>query len=187
MPSEQIHKKSVQACENLCLCPEITRASVVMLFLSLPREIDTAHAVLKAFQQNKTVVVPSIVWSGRRLVPVTMTDFNCPMTQDRHGLRHPADGQPIPLSDIDLVVVPGLGFDHLGNRIGRGGGFYDRFLSHNGFRGTACGLAFEEQIVERVPVHDHDVPLDLLVTDTGVRRFKHKPKNSEPSSVTAKK
>ena len=72
---------------------------------------------------------------------------------------------------IDLVIVPGLGFSNNGYRIGRGMGFYDRFLAQPEFIGLTCGLAFSEQIVENLPILDHDVPLSMLATDTGLRRF----------------
>ena len=70
-----------------------------------------------------------------------------------------------------MILVPGLGFTPTGYRIGRGMGFYDRFLAQSDFLGRSCGLAFQEQVVETLPVLDHDVPLSMLVTDTGIRRF----------------
>jgi 5-formyltetrahydrofolate cyclo-ligase len=69
------------------------------------------------------------------------------------------------------VVVPGLGFTPDGHRIGRGMGFYDRFLAQPEFLGLSCGLAFEEQMVPSVPILDHDMPLSMLVTDRGILRF----------------
>jgi 5-formyltetrahydrofolate cyclo-ligase len=86
-------------------------------------------------------------------------------------VREPASGNPIPIDLIDLVIVPGLGFTETGYRIGRGMGFYDRFLAQAEFMGVSCGLAFEEQIVGALPVLDHDVPLSMLATDRGIRRF----------------
>jgi 5-formyltetrahydrofolate cyclo-ligase len=171
IPHEDLHRKSIAACEKLCETEEFARASVVMLFLSLPDEVDTSHAILRVFQQDKTVVTPSILWHQRHLIPVTMSSLECELVHDRHGLRHPADGQPVPADQIDLVVVPGLGFDRQGNRLGRGGGFYDRFLGRDDFQGVSCGLAFEEQVIDEIPVSEHDISLDLLVTDRQVRRF----------------
>ena len=87
------------------------------------------------------------------------------------GIREPIEGPPLPLSEIDLVIVPGLGFDEEGNRLGRGRGFYDRFLSHPNFHGVSCAVAFEEQVFESIPVDPADVRMDMLVTDVKVRRF----------------
>ena len=72
---------------------------------------------------------------------------------------------------IDLVIVPGMGFTAGGLRIGRGLGFYDRFLAQSQFIGRSCGLAFESQVLSDLPVLDHDMPLSMLVTEQGVRRF----------------
>ena len=72
---------------------------------------------------------------------------------------------------IDLVIVPGLGFDEHGNRLGRGRGFYDRFLAHPEFRGVSCALAFELQMTESVPSDALDIRVNMLVTDAKVRRF----------------
>ena len=84
----------------------------------------------------------------------------------------PVSGNPVPLGFIDLVVVPGLGFTEQGHRIGRGMGFYDRFLAQSEFLGVSCGLAFEEQVIPSVPMLDHDVALCMLATDRGIRRVR---------------
>jgi len=73
---------------------------------------------------------------------------------------------------IDLVLVPGLAFDEFGHRLGRGRGFYDRFLAHPEFTGVACALAFEEQMTPSVPVGPLDRKVSMLITDKKVRRFK---------------
>ncbi len=77
----------------------------------------------------------------------------------------------MPVDMIDLVIVPGVGFSPTGLRLGRGLGFYDRFLAQHDFIGRSCGLAFEDQVIEDLPTLDHDVPLSMLVTEQGVRRF----------------
>ena len=165
------HQKSASACSLLAASPEFAAARVVMLFLSSPSEIDTAPLALKSWQAGKTVVVPKVSWDQRRMLPVEITSLNTGMTTTGPGVREPVGGKPIPVDFIDLVVVPGLGFTATGHRIGRGMGFYDRFLAQPEFLGVSCGLAYEEQIVEQLPVLDHDVPLSMLATDRGIRRF----------------
>lgn len=165
------HTKSVSACSLLAASPEFAAARVVMLFLSTPAEIDTASLALKCWQAGKTVVVPKVSWDQRRMLPTEITSLTTGMTTTGPGVREPVGGKPIPVDFIDLVIVPGLGFTPTGYRIGRGMGFYDRFLAQSEFIGLSCGLAFEEQIVEQLPVLDHDVPLSMLATDRGIRRF----------------
>lgn len=165
------HAKSVAACALLGASPEFQKARTVMMFLSTPTEVDTAPLALKCWQAGKTVVVPKVTWDQRRMLPVEITSLTAGLTTSGHGIREPVGGKPVPVEFIDLVVVPGLGFTRTGFRIGRGMGFYDRFLSQPEFVGVTCGLAFEEQIVPDLPVQDHDVPLAMLTTDGGIRRF----------------
>lgn len=164
------HAKSASACRFITNSAEFDAARVVMLFLSTPTEVDTAPLALKCWQQNKSVVVPKVTWDQRRMLPVEISSLKDAMTMTG-PVREPVAGKPIPLDLIDLVVVPGLGFTPRGYRIGRGMGFYDRFLAQSEFTGLSCGLAFEEQVVEDLPVLDHDMPLSMLATDRGIRRF----------------
>jgi 5-formyltetrahydrofolate cyclo-ligase len=165
------HAKSLAACSLLSATAEFESAKVVMIFLSTPHEIDTAPLALRAWQAGKTLCVPKVSWNQRRMLPVEISSLNTGMTTTGNGVREPMSGRPIPVEFIDLVIVPGLGFTDNGHRIGRGMGFYDRFLSQAEFIGRSCGLAFEQQIVLDLPVLDHDVPLSMLATDRGVRRF----------------
>ena len=171
MTEAQRHAKSVAACSLLSASPEFGAARVVMLYLSTPEEVDTAPLALRAWQAGKTVVVPKVAWDQRRMLPVEINTLQTGMTTTGPGVREPIAGKPIPVDFIDLVVVPGVGFTPTGYRIGRGMGFYDRFLAQPEFVGISCGLAFDEQIVEQLPVLDHDMPLAMLVTDRGIRRF----------------
>ena len=169
---EERHAKSVSACTLLAASPEFAAASVVMLYLSTPAEMDTTSLALRCWQTGKSVVVPKVSWDQRRMLPVEITSLHDGMTTTGPGIREPGEtGKPIPVNLIDLVIVPGLGFTEGGFRIGRGMGFYDRFLAQSDFIGLSCGLSFEDQIVPTLPVLDHDVPLSMLVTDRGIRRF----------------
>jgi 5-formyltetrahydrofolate cyclo-ligase len=163
--------KSLAAINFLASSPEFTAARVVMLYLSTAQEVDTAPLALKCWQTGKTVVVPKVSWDQRRMLPVEITSLQTNITTTGPGVREPISGQPIPLNLIDLVIVPGIGFTNDGHRIGRGMGFYDRFLALPEFLGVSCGLGFEEQIVSELPVLDHDMPLSMLCTDRGIRRF----------------
>lgn len=171
MPVTERHAKSIAACALLGASPEFQQAKTVMLYLSTPTELDTAPLALKCWQAGKTVVVPKVSWDQRRMLPVEITSLQTNMTTTGPGIREPIGGKPVPVEFIDLVVVPGLGFTRTGFRIGRGMGFYDRFLALPDFCGVSCGLAFEEQIMEELPLQHHDVPLAMLTTDGGIRRY----------------
>lgn len=171
MTDAQRQAKSVAATSLLTASPEFAAARVVMLYLSAPQELDTAPLALKCWQSGKTVVVPKVSWDQRRMLPVEITSLQTNITTTGPGVREPISGQPIPINLIDLVIVPGMGFSNDGHRIGRGMGFYDRFLAGPDFIGVSCGMGFEDQIVPKLPVLDHDMALSMLCTDTGIRRF----------------
>lgn len=171
LSDEQRHAKSVAACSFVATTPEFTAARVVMLYLSTPTEVDTTSLALKCWQAGKTVVVPKVSWDQRRMLPIEITSLTDHITTSGPGVREPLDGAPVPTDLIDIVIVPGLGFTDKGFRIGRGMGFYDRFLAQPEFIGVSCGLGFDEQVLPTIPVLDHDIPLSMLVTDRGIRRF----------------
>lgn len=165
-------ERSRAAADRLTELPEFLDSACIMAFLSLPHEVDTAPIVLRAWQLGKTVVVPkTVVGRNRRLVPYQIETLETGLSAGPFGIPEPMDGQPFPLSMISLVIVPGLAFDVHGHRLGKGAGYYDRFLREHGFTGIKVGLAFHEQVVEDLPHEPHDVPLDILVTDDAVHRF----------------
>ncbi len=168
---EQIRTRSIQACDLFTTQPEYTRAEIIMVFLSLHNEINTTRLVLRAWQDRKRVLAPRVTWEQRRMIPVEIQSLTEDIEETHWNLRQPAQGDPVPLSMIDVVTVPGLGFDTLGNRLGRGRGFYDRFLGNPNFTGTICALGFEQQVVDFIPADPHDIKVDVLVTDQQVRRF----------------
>ena len=163
--------KGLAATGFLAASPEFAAARIVMLYLTAAQELDTTPLALRCWQSGKTVVVPKVSWDQRRMLPVEITSLQTRMTTTGPGVREPVSGQPMPVNLLDLVIVPGLGFTPDGHRIGRGMGFYDRFLAQPDFIGVSCGLGFEDQIVPELPVLDHDIPLSMLCTDRGIRRF----------------
>jgi 5-formyltetrahydrofolate cyclo-ligase len=172
MSAEQRSEKSKKACRNLISVPQFQRASVVMMYLSLPHEVDTSEAVLSAWQFDKVVVVPKISWQQRHMLPVQINSLETGFSSEVAELRNPVAGMPVPFEEIDLVVTPGLGFDRKGNRLGRGGSYYDRFFANEQLKALKCGFAFAEQLIDLVPVTSTDVPMDFLVTDEEVIPFR---------------
>jgi len=168
MSPEQRKEKSRKACRNLIETEPYQSASIIMMYLSLPHEVDTTEAILHAWQLGKTVVVPKISWQQRHMIAVEITSLDTGFSVGTWGLRNPVTGVPIPFGQIDLVVAPALGFDRKGNRLGRGGSFYDRFFANKDLTAARCGLAFAEQIVDVVPTMEHDEPVEFLVTDEEV-------------------
>jgi len=167
-----VQERSRKAAANLFKEPEYRRCENLMIYLSHAGEADTTPIVLQAWQDGKRVLAPQISWESRQMIPIEINDLdNDVAANSQLGIREPINGQPLPIALIDLVIVPGLGFDPFGNRLGRGRGFYDRFLGKPEFRGVACGFALEDQVVPSIPAGALDQKMDMLVTDACVRRF----------------
>ncbi|MDY7010539.1 MAG: 5-formyltetrahydrofolate cyclo-ligase [Planctomycetota bacterium] len=165
------HARSMAACKRLMDTPEFARSSVVMIYLPIPGEVDISPVALRGWQEQKIICAPKLSWDHRHMLPIEIRSLQAGLVSTVNGLREPADGKPIAIGTLDLVLVPALVFDRNGNRLGRGAGFYDRFLATAEFQGISVGIAFEEQIVDEVPVHGHDVPVNILVTDEKIMRF----------------
>ena len=171
VPADELRRRSALVCGLLCQQPEYQRGEVLMLFLSTPQEIDTSQLAIQAWADLKRVLAPRVTWDQRRMLPIEIQSLATDVEVGYMGNREPVEGPPVPTADIDLVVVPGLAFDEHGNRLGRGRGFYDRFLSHPEFRGVSCAVALEEQVFPTIPTDPTDARMNMLVTDVKVRRF----------------
>jgi 5-formyltetrahydrofolate cyclo-ligase len=171
MAPEAAAELSLAACRSLLTLPEYARARSVMLYAPIAGEVDCRPVAVAGWKDGKTVLLPRVTcWSVRKMVAVPVDSLNHPVVTTRNGLREP-DGEPWPVEKIDMIVVPGLAYDRHGNRLGRGGGFYDRFLARPGLAAHTCGLAFSIQVVGNIPVHPNDYPVKVLVTDKEVLRF----------------
>ncbi len=173
--AEDRHKRSLDVCQLLAGTPEFRRAETIMLFLSMEQEVETSTLVLQAWKEGKTVALPRVRWEQRQIEPVAIKSLETSPNPAAQGLRDPVGGTPISLARIDLVALPGLAFDQRGYRLGRGKGFYDRFLAQKEFKGLRIALCFHEQILaDLLPVEPHDVPMNMIVTDRKILRCNHR-------------
>lgn len=171
IPSEQRIERSRKACRNLASTDQFQQASTIMMFLSLPHEVDTSEAILHAWQLGKAVSVPKISWQQRHMIAVQINSLETGFSTAASGLKNPTSGLPVPFEEIDLVVTPGLGFDKQGNRLGRGAAYYDRFFANDELKADRCGFGFAEQYIDEIPVSEHDEPVEILVTDEDIVYF----------------
>jgi 5-formyltetrahydrofolate cyclo-ligase len=141
-------------------------ARTVMFYMPLAREIDPAAAVEAALAARKRVLVPRIDIRARTMEAVTIESLDpSGFETDAIGTLTPRDGTVVPPDDIDLVVVPGMCFDESGWRLGRGAGYYDRFLRRLRPSAVRVGLAFDLQVLDEVPVEPHDVRMHYVVSE----------------------
>lgn len=157
---------SEAACRLLAGSDAFARAEVVLLYAAMPTEPDTGPLARRCLASGKRLCLPRADWETSQIDPFEVADWEHGLLQGRHGIREPGINAPlVPLGEIDLIVVPGLAFDEAGRRLGRGGGFYDRFLERTAGRAFAFGLAFDEQVVSEVPAETHDASVDAVATD----------------------
>jgi 5-formyltetrahydrofolate cyclo-ligase len=177
LDSEWIRHNSAKVQERIARMPEFAEAGVVACYMAMPLEVGTDAIMAQSWRDGKVVCVPA----GRPedgLYGLTKVDAGAAMLRGRFGIQEPRDKTWMSAEDVEFVVVPGVAFDPAGGRLGRGGGYYDRMLSATapagaGRHGAApfkAGVAFEFQVVDRVPMTDTDVRMDAVVTEERVIR-----------------
>ncbi len=161
--------QSADLCARILASDFYRAARAVMLFIPMPEEVDLLPIARDCLASGRRVLAPRIAWESRSLEPACISDLDQDLRPGRMGIREPGPACPgISPEQIDLVLVPGVAFDSRAQRLGRGGGFYDRFLSRREIRAQRVGVAFDLQIVDRIPREPHDAVLDAVVTPTRV-------------------
>jgi len=146
---------------------EFKRAKTVMFYVSEGGEVHTHRMIREALRSGKRVLAPAMGEGKKILLPVAIRDFDRELSPGKWGILEPdpKKNSPVSLSEIDLVVIPGVAFDLRGNRLGRGEGYYDSFLKKVFPAVPRVALAFEWQLVKKVPVAPHDIPVDRIITE----------------------
>lgn len=153
----ELCQKSFQICHQIELHERFTDSQCVMLFYPLPGEVDVTP-LLDAYYTKKVLLLPVVMG-----MDIVLKQYN-----GRHNLVRGSFGIYEPNGEIwrdvmqpELIIVPGLAFDRQGHRLGRGKGFYDRFLSQQ--IGYKIGVCFHYQIFPAIPVEVHDVAVDEVI------------------------
>ena len=152
-------------CERL-MAQEVWRTSSSILFyLPLGDELDLRPCIEEALSQGKTVAVPRYVPEEGIYRPAVLKSLRDDVAPGPFGILEPISSlSALPMKQLDLALVPGLGFSPGGCRLGRGKGFYDRLLTL--VTGIKCGVALDQQVVQPIPAEPHDVPMNFIVTPT---------------------
>ena len=165
LPAAEARSASERIAERVLRLPEIAAAEGVLTCLSFGTEVDTWGLADRLLEAGKTVYVPRSHAEGRRL---SVHRYPCPLRTLSFGLREPARGVPeVPEGrlgeTVGAALILGLGFDRRGYRLGYGAGYFDRFLAGKPF--PAIGLAFDLQVVDRLPAEPHDIPMQVVLTE----------------------
>jgi len=158
--------RSSAACARVLKSTAFQSAVCVMLYMPLRSEIDVMSVALEAFRLGKVVCVPRVADGGKSMHAVEIKSIDDEsMASDALGVPAPRSGREIMHESIDLVIAPGVAFDVRGGRLGRGGGFYDRFLAKAHRHTTTIGVCFDFQLVDEIPTAADDIPVQAVVTD----------------------
>jgi 5-formyltetrahydrofolate cyclo-ligase len=149
--------------------PEFIQAGTIMFFASFRSEVFTLPLLKEALTAGKRVVVPRVENRAKVLELYEIRDIS-ELSPGYKGIPEPSvsEKRRRALSEVDLVVMPGAAFDIRGNRLGYGGGYYDRLLSGMKRSIPLVALAFHEQISDNVPSEPHDIRVHKIVTDAAV-------------------
>jgi len=142
--------------------------ATVACYWRIRDEMDCQPILIRLMDSLQPVCLPVVLGPGQPL-QMRLWEQGAPLYPSGFGTLAPSELAPSVRPDV--IIVPLLGFDKAGTRLGYGGGYYDRTLAVLRRRPLLVGLAFAAQEIERIPREPHDVPLDWIVTETGARRF----------------
>jgi len=157
-------ERSRRITDRLWALEDFARARRILFYAAGSGEVDTLPLLRRWVEEGRKPILPRV--EGEALTPVELDGLG-DLGPGYQGLLEPIPGRGrvVPWEAVEVVLVPGLAFDLEGNRVGRGGGHYDRTLARLGPKTCTIGLAFDFQVVERLPVDARDVPVDLVVTE----------------------
>lgn len=152
---------------------EFQKANTIMSFLNFRDEVDTTALAENILESGKRLILPRCAPQGV-LIPAEINDLKEDIEPGKWGIREPKKESLVSVNpeEIDLIIIPGAAFDRQGNRLGYGGGYYDRFLNHLRPEVPKIALAFACQILPEIPLDPYDLSVDALVTEDGVLWFK---------------
>ena len=165
LPPARREQASTQARALLARQPVWREAKTILFYAPLSDEIDLLPLLEQALAEGRTVALPRFFPETGLYAACQIDNFARDCAPGKLGIPEPAARCPVfPLNRLDLALVPGVGFDAVGRRLGRGRGYYDRLLA--GVAGTRCGVAFDEQMAEEIPAESHDITLNCILTPT---------------------
>lgn len=169
IPVEVRREKDKRIYKNLTGLREYRSAASVMLFASFRSEVNTFSIIREALKDGKAVSLPRVAINRGEIKTYRIRSLE-ELEEGYMGIQEPpADRErEVPAEEVNLILIPGVAFDARGGRLGYGGGYYDRLTGRMTARPGLIALAFEEQVIDEVPVASHDIRVNRIVTDKRV-------------------
>lgn len=159
MSPEEIEAHSAALTEKFCSSTQYRNAKTVYGYMPYNQEVRTIPLMERALADGKRVAVPKVY--GDEMKFIYMTDLSMTEKSDM-GIPEPVADEPVADDPTALVLMPGLAFTQRGDRMGYGGGYYDKFLAREPDHPTVA-LCYAFQMVEELPTQEHDIPVDLVL------------------------
>ena len=141
------------------------RSKKIFTYISFGSEVDTKEFIKYALSDNKEIYVPKTDKIKKEMVAIRISSLDN-MSVDKWGILEPKTVEKDKIGEeFDLVIMPGVAFDRVGNRIGYGGGYYDKYISNKNIKCPKFALAYDFQIVDKIQVEEHDIKTEGVMTN----------------------
>lgn len=163
--------QSLKIQDKLFNLPEFQASKTILFYASFDGEVHTFPMMQQALQLGKKIAIPKIIQdekNEKKIIPLLVENLEEDLEAGPFGIQQPKENEKnfLDLKLIDMAIVPGIAFDKNNNRLGRGGGYYDRFLKKVSGRMPSAGLAFGFQVVESLPHHEgQDIPVTYVISN----------------------
>lgn len=170
LTAEEVASKSESIFNRLASSPMFVKSKNVMVYMDFKNEVRTHLIIDYLLKNEKRTVVPITISGTRNMILSQLLDPNKELERNSYGIPEPKPQYVRKVNPelLDLVIVPGVAFDIGGYRIGYGGGYYDAFFNKLEKPIISIALAFDLQIIESVPVEDHDRPVNYIFTESRI-------------------
>ena len=160
-------RKSVEIREKLFQDPDFMNSKTVLFYASFNGEVETFDMMRQAFQDGKKIVLPRVDVQKKEIIPKVILSLEEDLEYGPYNIQQPKGdvAKDIDIRHIDMVVVPAVSFDQKNHRLGRGAGYYDRFLKKFPQGIPLIGLAFDFQILESLPIEGHDLSVTKVISN----------------------
>ena len=164
---EDRFRKSLVLLEKLVKTPEFKRAKTILFYASFDREVETFSMMRRAQELGKRIALPVIFLKEKKIVPILVNNLKEDLEDGPYNIKQPRYEKirVVNVRDLDLLIVPGVAFDRQNHRLGRGAGFYDRFLENLPEDTHTIGLAFDFQVVDCLPHQQHDISVSQVIVN----------------------
>jgi 5-formyltetrahydrofolate cyclo-ligase len=166
LTKDKVQELSAEVLVHLEQLPAFQSAQTVLIYYPTHNEVDVLP-LIKRYKKEKTFLFPVV---HRKSMTACPYEGNAKMHRGKFRIPEPTTA-PF-TGKIDLIILPGVGFDLSGNRLGRGGGYYDRYLSNLNRKTILVGVGYDFQLIEEVPADRHDKRLSYIITNQGIKKAK---------------